>query len=63
MIPRLLLRATKWARRPPSARRVALVLAVIALCLGLGLLDWAGLLPDWFALPEGRSLNAPRPAG
>ncbi|WP_413872404.1 hypothetical protein [Albidovulum sp.] len=63
MNPRLLLRAAKWARRPPSARRVALVLAVLTLCLGLALLDRAGLLPDWFALPGGRSFPAPRPAG
>lgn len=63
MNPRFFLRAAKWARRPPPARRVALVLAVIALCLLLALLDRAGLLPDWFALPGGRSLSAPRPAG
>ncbi len=63
MNPRFLLRAAIWARRPPSTRRVALGLAVIALCLCLALLEWAGLLPDWFALPGGRSLSVPRPAG
>ncbi|WP_413870759.1 hypothetical protein [Albidovulum sp.] len=63
MNPRLLLRAAKWARHPPPGRRVAVGLAVIALCLGLVLLERSGLLPDWFALPEGRSLPAPKPAG
>lgn len=61
MNPRLLLRAAKWARRPPSARRVLLGLVVIALCLGLAGLEWAGLLPDWFRVTAGRML--PRPPG
>ena len=35
MNPRWLLRASQWARNPPPARRVWLVLGVIAACLAL----------------------------
>ena len=35
MNPRWLLRASQWARNPPPARRVWLVLGVVALCLVL----------------------------
>ena len=42
-----LLRMAMWARKPPSARRVVLVLIVIALCLGLYAIErWIGW-PDW----------------
>ena len=37
------LRMSLWARRPPSAKRVKLVLAVIALCLILVAVErWIG---------------------
>jgi hypothetical protein len=55
MNPRLLLRAAKWARHPPSTRRVVLGLVVVALCLGLAVLEWAGLMPGWFGIPPGRN--------
>ncbi len=35
MNPRWLLRASQWARNPPSASKVWLVLGVIAACLAL----------------------------
>ena len=35
MNPRWLLRASQWARNPPPARRVWLVMGVIAACLAL----------------------------
>ncbi|MFZ3582671.1 hypothetical protein ACOI1H_10930 [Loktanella sp. DJP18] len=35
MNPRWLLRTSQWARNPPSAGRVWLVLGVIAACLAL----------------------------
>ncbi|WP_372605295.1 hypothetical protein [Actibacterium sp.] len=51
------LRMAKWAHRPPSQRRVVLVLAVIAICLALWAVDhWIGW-PDWLTLegtPKGR---------
>jgi hypothetical protein len=40
----------RLARNPPSARRVVLGLVVIGACLGLAALEWAGLLPGWFAI-------------
>lgn len=37
------LRMARWARNPPSQRRVILVLAVIALCLALFAIErWIG---------------------
>lgn len=40
---RWFLRMSLWARRPPSEKRVKLVLAVIALCLVLyGIERWIG---------------------
>ena len=37
------LRMSRWARNPPSARKVKLVLAVIAVCLVLyGVERWIG---------------------
>ncbi|OYX45495.1 MAG: hypothetical protein B7Z02_00615 [Rhodobacterales bacterium 32-67-9] len=47
---RHLLRLSRWARHPPSARRVILVFAVVALCLALAGLEWAGVLPEGFGL-------------
>ncbi|SFT49758.1 hypothetical protein [Sedimentitalea nanhaiensis] len=44
---RWLLRMSRWARNPPSARRVVLVFGVIALCLGIVALEWLGLWPEW----------------
>ncbi len=49
-----LLRMARWARRPPSARRVALVFGVVLVCLALAGAEWMGWLPDWFGLqPRG----------
>ncbi len=47
---RHLLRMSRWARNPPSARRVVLVFAVVAICLVLAGLEWAGVLPQGFGL-------------
>lgn len=47
------LRMAHWAHNPPSARRVALVFGVIAVCLTLAGLEWAGVLPDGFGLSPG----------
>ena len=45
-----LLRMAQWARNPPSPARVKLVLAVIALCLGVYAVEtWIGW-PDWMSL-------------
>lgn len=42
-----LMRASRWARRPPGARRVVLVLAVIAFAVLIVMLDRGGAWPDW----------------
>ncbi|MBK4215786.1 hypothetical protein JJJ17_07605 [Paracoccus caeni] len=54
-----LLRASKWARNPPSARTVKLVLLVIAVGLGIVLLEWLGLWPDWARMEHGRMPRIP----
>jgi hypothetical protein len=47
------LRMARWARRPPSADRVKLVLIVIALCLLLvGIEHFLGW-PDWLTTNGG----------
>lgn len=49
---RHLLRMARWARRPPSEKRVLLVLAVAAICVVLYALDrWLGL-SAWLSLDE-----------
>ena len=42
-----LLRMARWARNPPSAARVKLVLGVIAACLLLIGFEWLWGWPDW----------------
>ena len=37
----------RWARNPPSAGRVKLVLAVIAIALAIVGIEKLGLWPDW----------------
>lgn len=56
-----LIRASRWARNPPSARMVRLVLAVIALGLLLAGLEHFGLWPDWATLDRPRGMHLPRP--
>lgn len=48
------LRMARWARTPPSRRRVLLVAVVIGACLALAGLEWAGLVPEGFGLETGR---------
>ena len=54
-----LLRAAKWARNPPSAKRVKLVIAVIAIGLALLTLEKLGRWPDW-ATQDQRPHRLPR---
>ncbi|WP_127900158.1 hypothetical protein [Solirhodobacter olei] len=53
-----LVRMSGWARRPPAARRLAVVLAVIALCLVLAGIEkyvgwpvWLGVNPPIRRVP------------
>lgn len=51
------LRAARWARNPPSAKQVKLVLAIIAFCIALYLLERVYGWPDWLTVnsnPRGR---------
>ncbi len=44
---RWLMHMSRWARKPPSQRKVLLVIGVIVLCLALYGLEKAGAWPDW----------------
>lgn len=54
------LRMSNWARNPPSAKRVKMVLWVIGFCLALYAIErWIGW-PDWLTngnAPRGRILR------
>ena len=50
MIP--FLRMARWARHPPSAGRVRLVLGIVALCLLLYAIERILGWPDWL-VPDG----------
>ncbi|KGJ11223.1 hypothetical protein EQ718_21670 (plasmid) [Paracoccus versutus] len=56
-----LIRAARWARNPPSARTVALVLGVIAAGLLLAGLEHFGLWPDWATTERPRGIQLQRP--
>ncbi len=51
-----LLRMARWARHPPSMRRVMLGAGVIALCLGLAGIEALGLWPEWLTAEPGKRL-------
>ena len=55
-----LIRASKWARQPPSARMVRLVLAIVAFAIGLVVLEKLGWWPEWATLDQGRRPRIPR---
>jgi hypothetical protein len=50
--PRHFFRMAKWARKPPSEKRVKLVLAVIAIALVIFGLERVFGTPDWMQLPK-----------
>ena len=56
-----LIRASRWARNPPSPRMGKLVLAIIALGLALKGLEHFGLIPDWAQMDRPRGMRLPRP--
>ena len=45
-----LMRMRRWAQHPPSPSRVKLVLAVVAACAALFVLERYVGLPDWMAV-------------
>jgi len=57
MNPMWLVRMARWARHPPSADRVKLVVAVIVICLLLFAIERLFGWPDWLTpnlSPRGR---------
>ncbi len=50
MNERWLLRASQWARNPPSWKRVKIFLAVLALCLILFAVERFAGWPDWLTV-------------
>ena len=55
-----LLRASKWARNPPSAKMVKLVFAIILIGLVILGLEWLDLWPEWAQMERGRGPRLPR---
>lgn len=51
---------SRWARRPPSPGRVALVFGVVALCLALFAVERFAGWPDWLT-PNLGARGLPRP--
>ncbi|WP_299841581.1 hypothetical protein [uncultured Paracoccus sp.] len=56
-----LVRASRWARNPPSKRMVMLVFCIIAVGLVLLGIERLGLWPDWATVNGPRRPHLPRP--
>lgn len=50
MTDRWMLRAVKWARNPPSPKRVKFVFGIIAVCIIIYLVERYIGLPDWMSI-------------
>ncbi|EPX79103.1 hypothetical protein [Litoreibacter arenae] len=55
---RWLLRASMWVRRPPSDRRVKLVVGLIVVCILIALIEHYVGWPDWATME--RAPRVPR---
>lgn len=55
-----LVRASRWARNPPSAKMVILVLSIIAAGLVLLGLEYLGLWPEWATMDRPRGIHLSR---
>lgn len=55
-----LIRASRWARRPPSMKFVIMVFAILAAGLVMAGLEWLGWWPEWATLERGRGPRLPR---
>ncbi|KMK66951.1 hypothetical protein [Puniceibacterium sp. IMCC21224] len=56
MNPLHLLRMTRWVRHPPSPRTVVLVMSVVAICVGLFVVE------RWIGWPEALTVTPHRGA-
>ncbi|MDE9449035.1 hypothetical protein J3R80_00950 [Aliiroseovarius sp. Z3] len=54
MNPRWFMRMSKWARNPPSAKRVKLVFAVVAICIAVVVIEKLFGMPDWMQIERVR---------
>ena len=45
-----LMRAKRWAQRPPSGSQVRLVLAIVSACVALAAVEWYFGWPDWLTV-------------
>lgn len=55
MNPRWLFRMARWARNPPSEKRVLFVLGIITVCLGLYAVEYFIGWPELLSMePKGR---------
>lgn len=54
MNTRWFLRMSRWARNPPSAKRVKFVFAIVAICLALFALEYMFGVPDWMKIERTR---------
>ncbi|WBU57587.1 hypothetical protein [Paracoccus sediminicola] len=55
-----LLRASRWARKPPSMKMVKLVYGLVAAAIVIVVLEKSGYWPDWATLERGRGARMPR---
>lgn len=56
MNPRWLLKAKRWAQRPPSMRQVIFYGTIVAACLALAGVEWIWGWPDWLTVNSPRRL-------
>lgn len=54
-----LIRASKWARHPPSARMVKLVLSIVAIAIVIIVLEKLGWWPEWATMERSRRPRLP----
>jgi hypothetical protein len=47
MNPLWLIRMSRWARNPPSLKRVILVFSICAVAIAIWGIDYLGYWPDW----------------
>lgn len=60
MNPLFFLRLARWARNPPSPRKLMLIGAVVAFCLTLVAVEYFVGWPDWLTV-NGKTGRLPKP--
>lgn len=57
---RILIRAAKWTRKPPSLTTVLILAAMVALFLILAAVEMYWGWPEWLTVNDGPSRGVPR---